>query len=117
MKKYLFALLLILTTGSCSNSILEREQIDKLNVQADEKDGKICLSVSGLCMCSAYVVRGKEVTSYGDTLQIIIKKSLAGKRTDSGHFSYSVEIPSHINHVVFGDNKVVIWDKHAVRCQ
>lgn len=111
MKKYLFSLLVLLLTSNCSKSILEYEQVDKLNVQEDKKDGRIYLNISGLCMYSSLVIKDKEVISNRDTLQILIEKSLTKKNADSGSFSYNVEIPSHTNFVVFGKNKVLIWDR------
>jgi hypothetical protein len=93
---------------------LEAKDVQFFKVSVTEANSSTTLHLSGLAFHSALAVDKLTQTQDGDTLRLTI--SLIPARPGlSGSFDYSVEIPTATSLVTFGDERKVIWERHAER--
>lgn len=90
---------------------LEYNSVINLTAVESSENNKTILTVSGLCADSTYAVKKIDVQKIDTTtVLIIITASLIHKKTQSGSFKHSFEIPSDIKSVVFGNVEYEIWN-------
>jgi hypothetical protein len=93
---------------------LEAKDVQFFKVSAAEANSRTTLHLSGLAFHSALAVDKLTQTQDGDTLRLTI--SLVPARPGlSGSFDYRVEIPTATSLVTFGDERKIIWERHAER--
>ena len=114
IKKFLLLFILLFLSVNLSAGVfsktLEYNSVINLTAVESSENNKTILTVSGLCADSAYAVNKIDVQKRDTKIVITITTSLIHKKTQSGSFKHSFEIPSDVKRVVFGNVEYEIWN-------
>jgi hypothetical protein len=91
------------------NMILELKDVQFF--QAEQiNTSPVTIKLSGLAFHSSLAIRDVTTSQYGDSLQVLVHLTpVTGDMT--GNLDYDFAIPSTINSVSFGKEKVIIWSR------
>jgi hypothetical protein len=111
----LFIAMALVAVSACAGGVpmnLEAKDVQFFKVIATSANSRTTLHLSGLAFHSALAVDQFMQTQDGDALRLTI--SLVPARPGlSGSFDYVVEVPTSTSIVTFGDERKIIWERHA----
>ena len=93
----------------CNQEVLKYKNTADLKVDSISKNGKTYFVVSGLCMNSSFNVDYVISKITGDSLIVEVLLTLKRKKRSSGNFSKIILVNNHINMILFGKERKVIW--------
>jgi hypothetical protein len=105
------ALFLSIVAVACAQGqpvILESKDVQFFKVFAYKVEGNARLHLSGLAFHSALAVEKLEQEESGEVLHLKVVL-VPAKKGLSGTFDYTVDIPSTVAYVAFGNSETVIW--------
>lgn len=109
----------VLCISACSAfnmKVLELRDVQNFSVSETLRDGSLSLRVSGLAFHSALAVERIETTR--DKEDLTVKVILVPARKGlSGRFDYTIDVPSGVRRVLFGESGDQIWPAESQRSQ
>jgi hypothetical protein len=118
MKLALAVVLVMLAVGATAvigflrhTTVLEWKDVFQSQLTEVQSSGQPAIRVSGLCGQSALSVKDITVQRDGPAELVTVRVSLA-RRGTSGTFQVDVPVRDDINEIRFGQQKIVIWQRH-----
>ena len=96
------------TNFAVAATSLEADQVDKLQVNESDTNGRQCFEITGIVADSALGIKRVEQHTTGDVLYITASLGLANSR-HTGGLHYNVCPEHHVDQIVFGIKRQQIW--------